>query len=343
MLPKNPKSPSPKSVPLGSEQTGAHYIHSVDNHGDDTFTAHHKESLHEGEGGGHGGTEMGWLVSYADMMTLLFGLFVILFSITTDQTKNVNDIMMEVSNKYFSDQGGNSPVPASQPPTEPVPETPAPPIEPVDSASHAEAEKAEFAQQIEDLKKKVVQLESETKRSKREPASTNFKKQIESLNQEVAQTKTESQKIQSELEKKIQENEELKEQINKSVAQNYLMVLVTWETEKHDIDLEITNTHKKVFNFKKRKIASEDGSFEIDSRFGPGIEMWKTENFKPGNYKAKLSLYNKNGNEAPAQVQLTIVTNLNTYKTAPIVLDTNKKQKEVRFAVEKDGAVRFEE
>ena len=70
---------------------------------DDEHFEAKKEHLHDDAhgGGGHGGTEMGWLVSYADMMTLLFGLFVILFSLATSKPKEMEGILKDASKKYF--------------------------------------------------------------------------------------------------------------------------------------------------------------------------------------------------------------------------------------------------
>lgn len=323
------------------------------------FQAHHKEPIHEhGEGGGHGGTEMGWLVSYADMMTLLFGLFVILFSITTDQSKNVNDIMMEVSKKYFTNQEGEEFTPSAKlPPAEKPPEEPV--VEPAKEIESAEAtfaaEKQQYEKKIDELKAEVEKLEQEKtdalmekktaqkKLSQIEDPTTDVKREIEQLEVKLADKTKDFDKLRDELNKKTEDNKKLQDEINKNknIAKNYMMVLVTWETEKHDVDLEVTTPSNKRFNFKKRKLGSEPGAFELDSRFGPGIEMWKAENFQPGSYQSKLSLYNKNGNEAPAKVQLTVVTNLSTYKSEPIELDAAHREINVRFGVNADGSVEF--
>lgn len=329
---------------------------------EETFQAHHKEHFHSdghGEGGGgHGGTEMGWLVSYADMMTLLFGLFVILFSITTDQSKNVNDIMMEVSKKYFTNQDGeeftpSATLPASEkPPEEPVKE-PAKEIE--NAEAKFDAEKQQYEKKIQELRAEVEKLEQEKtdavnekktaqkKLQQIDNPTTDIKKEIEQLEVKLADKAKDFDKLQDEMHKKTEENKKLQDELykNKNNSKNYMMVLVTWETEKHDIDLEVTTPSHRQFNFKKRKLASEPGAFELDSRFGPGIEMWKAESFQAGTYNSKISLYNKNGNEAPAKVQLTVVTNLSTYKSKPMELDTNNKEMNISFNVTADGTVEF--
>jgi flagellar motor protein MotB len=329
---------------------------------DDTehgFKAHHKEQFHDhAEGGGHGGTEMGWLVSYADMMTLLFGLFVILFSITTDKSKNVNDVMMEVSKKYFSNQDGEEFTPsAALPASEKAPEEPVKdPSKDIENAQATfDAEKQQYEKKIDELKAEVEKLEQEKTEAQKEKKTaqkklaavdnptTDIKKEIEQLEVKLADKTKDFDKLQDEINKKTEENKKLQDELykNKSTAKNYMMVLVTWETEKHDIDLEITTPTQKHFNFKKRKVANEPGAFELDSRFGPGIEMWKAEAFQPGAYQSKISLYNKNGNDAPAKIQLTVVTNLSTYKSDPIELDSAHKEVNVPFTITADGSVEF--
>lgn len=333
-------------------------VHEEEENEESTFHAHDKEHFQGHGEGGHGGTEMGWLVSYADMMTLLFGLFVILFSITTDKSKNVNDIMMEVSKKYFTSQDGEEFTPSAKlPPSETPPEEPI-----VDSSKEIEAaeatfdaEKQQYEKKIDELKAEVEKLEQEKTDALKEKKTaqkmlsqvddptTDLKKEIEQLEVKLADKTKDFDKLQDEINKKTEDNKKLQDEINKNknMAKNYMMVLVTWETEKHDIDLEVTTPSRQRFNFKKRKLASEPGAFELDSRFGPGIEMWKAENFQPGAYQSKLSLYNKNGNEAPAKVQLTVVTNLSTYKSEPIELDSAHKDANVSFSVMADGSVEF--
>lgn len=323
-----------------------------------------KRALHEDEhgGAGHGGTEMGWLVSYADMMTLLFGLFVVLFSLANDKTKNVEDVMRDVSKKYFSSQDGNQPVPSAKLPEQtqqpvkpavkditqtapPVPEAPksnpADEVKAIEQA--AQEEKKELTQKIEELTASVKSLQQEKAKALKEQKSAERK--VASTPEPDAEIKKQVESLQSELEKKKHDNEELQKELeaqkNKSPSQNYMMVLLTWETEKHDVDLQVVTPHQKTFNFKNRKVKNEPGSFELDSRFGPGIEMWKSENFVPGGYTAKLNLYNKNGNDKDALVQVTVVTNLGTYKSKVMTLSDAKKNTNVNFNIDDTGSVEF--
>lgn len=86
----------PQRLPLGdphSTNPSHHNSHSHD------LEEEHHEDEHPSEG---------WLVSYADLMTLLFGLFVILFSISSVD-KNKYEKLRKAVNEQFSDQKYESP------------------------------------------------------------------------------------------------------------------------------------------------------------------------------------------------------------------------------------------
>lgn len=306
-----------------------------------------KEHLHEdGHGGGHGGTEMGWLVSYADMMTLLFGLFVILFSLATDKPKEMEGILKDASKKYFrsSQVEGSSPVAPAGETVKPASLDPR--IAELQKVLQQEklkydAVKSEFALKIEAVEEEKKSLQSKVRNLERKPAAAAMTtvpsvspEQIENkeLKQQIEQVKAEVESLKSQLDTEK----------NKTPAQSYMMVLVSWETEKHDLDLHITTPSKKSFNFKKRKIASEPGAFVLDSRYGPGVEVWRAENFTPGRYVAKVSLYNKNGNAASPKLQLNVLTNLQSYKTSVLEIDSGKNEIEIIFDVDKEGAVQLQ-
>ena len=306
-----------------------------------------REALHdEVHGDGHGGTEMGWLVSYADMMTLLFGLFVILFSLASDKSKSVTEVMKQVSEKYFS-QSGQAPTPAADPhnafPEQPPkPETP-PAAEMKSPQSEPTPEKPTDTE-VTELKAKIEKLESEKKQVDSEKQA--LEKEKKSLQRKIASTEDPTAEVDSlkkELSAQQEENKKLQDEVTKkkAITQNYMMVVATWQTEKHDIDLQVVNPHNKTFNFKRRQIASEPGKFELDSRFGPGIEMWKAENFTPGTYHAKMTFYSKNGNTSDAKVRLTVTTNLATYNSPNLTMKKIGEVVDVPFTITNEGVVEF--
>lgn len=346
---------------------------------DDEHFEAKKEHLHDdAHGGGHGGTEMGWLVSYADMMTLLFGLFVILFSLATSKPKEMEGILKDASKKYFRSSkvegtttlipGGEVPEDADKP-FKPV-EVKAPKIEaPVTKVTGSitadevtdlqtslkqekqkyEIKMHEFALKLEKVEDEKKLLQSKIKNLERKPSTSTGTTPVAVTTPAPEMPQSDSQHtaaLKEELEKAKAEAEglrsELEKEKNKIPMQSYMMVLVAWETEKHDLDLQITTPTKKTFSFKKRKIGNEPGAFVLDSRYGPGVEMWRSENFTPGRYKAKVSLYNKNGNTMNPKLQLNVLTNLQSYKTQVLELDGQKSEIEIIFDVDKEGVVQLQ-
>lgn len=359
------KDPSPTSESSESQS---------DHQGADDFSAV-KSDLHaEAHGGGHGGNEMGWLVSYADMMTLLFGLFVILYSLRTDKTKDADEVMKQVSKDFFSAPEKPKPEPIKITPQMleeikaqlQIEKTKSQTLENqvkviTSQKQELEEEKKIVAQKVESLKKLIppppMKVESkqplvETLKQENVVLKEQNEKLIEKLRVAQAQIKPPERAPQSVPVEQVdqmkqqmasvqKENEELKKEIESSQksVQTYLMIVLSWETEKHDLDLSVTTPGQKMFDFKHRKISGAPGEFQIDSRFGPGIEMWKAENFQSGQYKIKSSFYNSNGNPTNARVRVSVITNSQTYRTDVLEIPITKKNMELKFDVDPKGKI----
>lgn len=335
-----------------------------DGHDDIHFGASHAGGGH-GAGGSHG-TEMGWLVSYADMMTLLFGLFVLLYTMSSTTSKGqMEEQMKKISQEAFG--GAISAVELEKASPDEMIEKlldknkqmakdlqkSQEEIEKKKDLTVTETEKKQLEQKIAEMQKRMEQ--QQTVQKEQTETVEEQKRQLASVNEATVKIQTitiENKKIKEELEKTQQKQKELVEKMKDMVPKedkkvvenpnNFLMISTTWATEKHDIDLEIVDTNNKKFNFKKKSYGGIDGQFEIDSRYGPGLEMWKTPKLHPGQYKVKVTLYNSNGNEAPAEVQTSLITVTENVKLPKITLSKTDKVKEVRFSVDEKGKITLE-
>jgi flagellar motor protein MotB len=281
-----------------------------------------------------------WLVSYSDLMTLLFGFFVLMFSIASKNTGQA-EMMSQISQAFNKDQKK----------TEKPPETP-----PQDLKATLELKEKE----LEDLKRQKEEM------NRGLASLEDLKKQKEEMSKELELLKTqdlESQKIKQEKEelaKKVQELEQVKDQTKVDVAEKdklveklkeldklkkkeevmqakiktleeaekkakneirslkdsdgaktFLLIFAKWETEKHDVDLTVKNPAGKVFSFKNRNFKDSPGELVLDSRYGPGAEIWTSNKLIAGEYEIQITLYNQYGNTNNAKVNTTILAGLN--------------------------------
>ncbi|MBX2996558.1 MAG: hypothetical protein KF681_17180 [Bdellovibrionaceae bacterium] len=326
-----------------------------------------------------------WLVSYADMMTLLFGLFVMLFSIASENQGQFQEQLKKISDSSFN----STETPQAAQPTP----TPTPPPEDQTkkelealkvesetlkkSLEEQVARQMELDRQIEDKKKnedelarKIASLEKEREDlrktvkdakvvAKATPTPTPAPKKDENLKAEIDKLKNElslekkktvdqadAQKLKERLEKELQltrqqlekektermqqqrqvasvqqdqnkvkeleqANKDLQEKqtnLEKSIEEmkneakkqaQFMIVILKWSSEKHDLDLTVTDPSGHVFNFKNRKFAGSPGEFTLDSRSGPGAEIWQSDKIVPGVYNVTWKLYNTYGNDKP--------------------------------------------
>lgn len=363
-----------------------------------------------------------WLVSYADMMTLLFGLFVMLFSIASEKTGNFNEQLREISRSTTLTQNEPDIKPAapvvSQVPNLPTP----PPVEEILSQleimrsenSRANIEKVELTQKVADLEAAIerVKKDREEMDARRTPASVPSKQEIaaakreaEQLKKQLAEEKEKRLKIEDstaevanlkkqlaeekarlkaiaaepkkkdepakpvvdvkDLERKIaeakerteiveKEKKELEEDMKKKTeeleakiekleknapsSRRFMMVVLKWSTEKHDLDLTVTDPNGKSFNFKKRRHAGRPGEFTIDSRTGPGAEIWQTEQLIPGTYTVSWKLYNDYGNAEPVVYSGVVSSNASKIEIPETQMPAKVgSQRTLKFQVDAEG------
>ncbi len=121
------------------------------------------------------------------------------------------------------------------------------------------------------------------------------------------------------LEEKIRS---LEKKLSKSgTSEEFMAIVIRWPTQKHDIDLIVKDPNGKIFNFKNRKYSSYPGNFMLDSRFGPGAEVWQTERLFPGIYTITFEFYNPYGNAEPVTIDGTVFSNKSTIHFPSVILN----------------------
>lgn len=282
-----------------------------------------------------------WLVSYSDMMTLLFGFFVLMYALAAENPKGANalaEIADSLSGKV---------------------QTQKPKIVPI-----SETELKELKAQLENLQKMLnekenhvlklqqeIQTDSQTKVELTALQTTLEKKhlEVEMLKNELATNKPDD--TQDSVKEKVMalENQvslgkteltRMRELLEEMKSRNFLMVFTKWDTEKHDLDLTVKSPTGAVYNFKNRKISGRPGELILDSRYGPGAEIWTSNKLVAGTYEAQITLYNQYGNTADALVETTLVTGLGNVKLPVAKLNKSGIQNiAYKFKVNDDGRI----
>ena len=381
-----------------------------------------------------------WLVSYADMMTLLFGLFVMLYSMAMEHQGDINSQLQKISEEKFTDQEKPAPV---------VQEDAAKLREEIEklkidlqttqtTLTETDLKKRQAETRIEELLKQLELMEplrrEQLKMNQKLQSLENTKNNIRDIANEkdqaarkalVMETKAleleaktvqlesksqifESRALASEtkvqtLETKLRDLEtqlqqsravaaipvpkpeqisnRLKDQLQKLEAQmqdaqrqlqqkdqqllqaqqsqqalqnqkppepkapepprpqprNFGLVLMKWTTKLHDLDMVIKDPNGRKFDFKHRTHGSNPGEFVLDSRTGPGAEIWQSNKLIPGNYELQINLYQSYGNSAPAEASVSFQTPYSNAEIGRIILTEKSPSKTLRFTVDKDG------
>jgi tetrahydromethanopterin S-methyltransferase subunit B len=128
---------------------------------------------------------------------------------------------------------------------------------------------------------------------------------------------------------------QLKEAQSNVATSNFMAFMMKWPTKDHDIDLKVEDPSGHIFDFKHRKYNASPGMFVLDTRRGPGMEVWQTDKIVPGVYKFTFQFYNAYGNPEPCPVSGTLFTTKGTVELPTITLDPNTKR-EAAFLIELD-------
>lgn len=297
-----------------------------------------------------------WLVSYSDLMTLLFGFFVLMYSMAAAK-KDSSQMMQEVSQAFKTDEKK----PDQEDPTKELLTTLAQKSQELDALKE---EKERLAMEVQKMReqdqessklleeKELLQKMAEEKKAENELLQQQAQIEKEELTKKIEELeksmldKADNKKLTEDLmaqlkdlkEKDLQSQKKIKELKAEEEGKSFILVFSKWDTEKHDVDLTIKNPSGQKFDFKNRSFPGVSGELVLDSRFGPGAEMWTSNKLIPGDYEIEVALYNQYGNLNDAKVTTTIMAGLHklVLPTAKLNLSTNNKVK-YKVRVDKIG------
>ena len=177
----------------------------------------------------------------------------------------------------------------------------------------------------ENVKRSIATIDTEKKVLEQQ------QNELENRTRDLAQEKTELKKQNEELKDRQRQQEKQLEDLNKKIADlelqtknqsQFMMIVLKWSSAHHDLDLTVTDPAGHAFNFKNRKFSGVPGEFTLDSRSGPGAEIWQTDKIIPGIYTVAWKLYNNYGNEGPVVYSGIISTNKGNIQIAETKMES---------------------
>ena len=310
----------------------------------------------------------GWLVSYADMMTLLFGLFVMLYSMAIENQGTMDQQLKEVSTSLSEANQKNileKPVPVIDPKVEIVTVKEENKIlkedrdKQIQLAESIKKENDEMKLKLDEFEKAKDQMQSqlidhevEKEKIKKElermiaskPLETVVQKKVEAPPVDPKITQEALTKLKQQLAEETKTADDLKVELDKAKAElnsapKFLMFVLKWFTEKHDLDLTLYDPTGKKYNFKKRDYPNHPGRLALDSRSGPGAEIWQTNEFLAGEYRLVVNFYQEYGNTENTKFVIEVSSAKTTFATKQIEMAFTEKNKEFKFQVDSKGVV----
>jgi uncharacterized protein YfaP (DUF2135 family) len=114
--------------------------------------------------------------------------------------------------------------------------------------------------------------------------------------------------------------------------------MMKWSTNDQDVDLKVTDPTGKRFDFKHRKYSGHPGVFVLDTRRGPGMELWQADKIIPGTYQITYQFYNEYGNNSPCPVTGTLFSPKGSIDLPTVTLNTGgKREASFRIQVDENG------
>ena len=300
-----------------------------------------------------------WLLSYSDLMTLMFGFFVILYALSQDKDSDFDFVIKSIGVGAQKHISGNHDVKINK--------------------LTKEFNKKSLLETITDLEQKNSTLQNENKKLSEEnkTMSESLKTKGETLaqgkDQESAQKNAEIEELKDEIQKvkeqgkdqqksiseelkqanlKISEQKKELEKLTKdkqesersfassvSAGSTYLSTMAYWSTKDHDIDLSITTPKGNKYNFKQRKHLNSKAEFILDTRRGPGAEIWHEENAESGVYSMEMVLYSEYGNTEKAIVSGHLSSIKGAVKLPEMELDMENRKKKIQFKLSEAGEI----
>ncbi|MEW5913513.1 MAG: hypothetical protein AB1814_13210 [Thermodesulfobacteriota bacterium] len=206
------------------------------------------------------------------------------------------------------------------------------------------SENQQLRQQVQQQQQQIQSLQQQIQQLLRQQAtSQDVRRQLERLQQQIQQQQQQIQQQQRTIEQQRQQNAGLQREVQalrQRLAKTFLIIIISWKTPKHDVDLHVVDPAGHEFWYKKKSYPNVPGELSEDAQIGPGQEVWVITQAPPGDYKIYYNLYNPHGNMTAPAVN-GMVYHRDGYNRLPQKVLTRIKQKVfvATVTVKPDGSV----
>lgn len=218
---------------------------------------------------------------------------------------------------------------------------------------NAAAVQSALEERVRKLEARNRELEKQVKEKPKpkpteKPVPTADPKQLARLEREKEQLErresTLSQNVET-LQREVREATETIRSLTQQLAaaqaaiptSSFIAFVMTWATDAHDVDLSVEDPAGRAFDFKKRKHKDHPGLLVLDTRRGPGTEVWQADKIIPGDYRFKYHFYNPYGNKKPCEVKGSLFTTKGQIDFPVVKLTPSSKDASFTISIDKDG------